>query len=252
MGRLIVGTSGYHYADWRGVLYPPGLPQRSWLSYYAQHFSALELNATFYRLPSTEAVDGWRDATPEHFLFAAKGSRFITHMKRLREPARGLQRYFARVDHLGHKLAVVLWQLPPQMNKPDPKRLHHFLARVPEYTRHAFEFRDAAWYTPEICAVLDAHGAAFVEHDLVDCDPPRVTGGFRYLRFHGASARYQGRYGGRRLAPRARELAHWTARGDALVFFNNDHLCHAVMDARDFMRLAKAHMPHEEVHPSMS
>ncbi|MBS2027196.1 MAG: DUF72 domain-containing protein [Deltaproteobacteria bacterium] len=252
MGRLFLGTSGYCYDDWRGVLYPPGLPERSWLAHYATEFSALELNATFYRLPSTSAVDGWRDATPERFIFAAKGSRYLTHLKRLRAPARGLDRYFARVDHLGHKLAVVLWQLPPQMAHPDPERLDHFLSRTPEDVRHAFDFRHPAWYTPEICDVLDAHGAAFVEHDLVDRAPPRPTGGFRYLRFHGATARHLGRYGGRRLAHTAHALAAWTAHGDAFVFFNNDRLGHAVRDARDFMRLAATPLTHEEPRPSLS
>jgi len=230
-----LGTSGYVYSHWRRVFYPKGLPAKRWLEHYARIFSTVELNATFYRLPTPAAVDGWREGTPPGFLFAAKGSRFLTHMKRLRDPGPGIERYFELILRLRRKLSVVLWQLPPQMNKADPDRLEQFLAKLPRRVRHAVEFRSDAWYTNEICGVLDAHGAAFCEHDLVARRPPRLTGGFRYLRFHGATGRYRGRYGTRALRPVARDLSRSPV--DAYVYFNNDHFGHAVRDALDLSHL---------------
>ena len=184
-----VGTSGYACDHWRHVFYPKGLPTRRWLERHARIFSTVELNTTFYRLPTASAVDRWREETPPGFRFAAKGSRYLTHMKRLTDPGPGIDRYFELIHRLGKKLSVVLWQLPPQMNRADPERLARFLERLPRHgLRHAVEFRSPSWYSAEICDVLDASGAAFCEHDLVRLRPPRVTGGFRYLRFHGADA----------------------------------------------------------------
>jgi len=231
-----VGTSGYAYDHWRHVFYPKGLPARRWLEYYARIFSTVELNTTFYRLPTASAVDRWRDETPPGFRFAAKGSRYLTHMKRLTDPGPGIDRYFELIHRLGKKLSVVLWQLPPQMNRADPERLARFLEWLPRHgLRHAVEFRSPSWYSAEVCAVLDAWGAAFCEHDLVRLRPPRVTGGFRYLRFHGATGKYRGRYGKRALRPFAKDLMTWP--GDAYVYFNNDHFGHAIRDALDLSEL---------------
>jgi uncharacterized protein YecE (DUF72 family) len=237
-----LGTSGYVYRHWRDLFYPPGLPAKRWLDHYTRVFSTVELNATFYRLPTPAAVDGWREGTPRGFVFAAKGSRYLTHMKRLTDPGPGIDRYFELILRLRKKLQVVLWQLPPQMNRADPDRLARFLALLPRPRglRHALEFRSDAWYTPEVCDVLDAHGAAFCEHDLVAARPPRLTGGFRYLRFHGATGKYRGRYGKRALRPFAASLKSF--RGDAYVYFNNDTHGHAIEDALDLSALLD--LPH--------
>jgi uncharacterized protein YecE (DUF72 family) len=236
---LRVGTSGYQYAHWRGLLYPPGLAQRRWLTLYALLFDTVELNATFYRLPAPEAADRWRDQVPAGFLFAVKGSRYLTHMKRLLETGAGVRRFHRPIARLGEKLGPVLWQLPPRM-KPDPARLDAFLSRLFP-GRHAVEFRDAAWYTEETCAVLDRHGAAFCEHDRVQAPPPRLTGGWRYLRFHGPTGRYDGRYGERALAAVADGLRAWSRAGrDAFAYFNNDVGGHAVHDARTLLALLGA------------
>ena len=236
MARVRVGTSGWQYAHWRGVLYAEGLAQRRWLERYAQLFDTVELNATFYRLPSADAVDRWRALAPPGFTFAVKGSRYLTHMKRLLDAGPGLRRFFRPVSRLGEKLGPVLWQLPPRM-KPELARLDRFLSRLPP-GRHALEFRDPAWYAEETCAVLDRHGAAFCEHDQVRRAPPRLTGGFRYVRFHGATGRYAGRYGPDALRPFAASYARSAARGlDVYVYFNNDLGGHAVLDALDLLRL---------------
>lgn len=240
-GSILVGTSGYSYKDWRGLLFPKGLPARAWLERYARAFSTLELNATFYRLPEPASVRRWRDETPPGFRFAAKGSRFLTHMKRLTDTTLGLRRFYDRASLLGGKLDVVLWQLPPQMTKPDVGRLDAFLEAQPSGPRQAVEFRSEAWYTREVCACLDRRGAAFCEHDLIARKPPSLTGGFRYLRFHGPRAlveKYHHRYGADALAPHARSLARWRARGaDAYAYFNNDFQGAALYDARDLSRL---------------
>lgn len=226
-----VGTSGYLYRHWRGVLYPEGLAQRDWLPHYARVFDTVELNATFYRLPSAAAVTRWRALVPAEFTFAVKGSRFLTHMKRLLDAGPGLRRFLDSVSRLREKLGPMLWQLPPQLG-PDLPRLERFLAGLPP-GRHAIEFRDPAWYVEETCDLLDAHGAAFCEHDAVDRPPPRHTGGWRYLRFHGPTGRYAGRYGPAALRPVASDLLAWSREGrDAYAYFNNDAGGHAVHDAR--------------------
>ncbi len=238
-----VGTSGYLYRHWRGVLYPEGLPQRDWLPRYALDFDTVELNATFYRLPTPAAVTRWRALVPVAFTFAVKGSRFLTHMKRLHDAGPGLRRFFDPISRLREKLGPVLWQLPPQLG-PDLPRLDRFLSRLPP-GRHAVEFRDPAWYTEETCDLLDSHGAAFCEHDAVDGPPPRPTSGWRYLRFHGTTGRYAGRYGPAVLRQVAADLLAWSRTGgDAYAYFNNDTGGHAVHDARALRTLV------DEVRPS--
>jgi len=238
MATVHLGTSGYVYRDWKGRFYPSDLPARRWLSWYARVFTTVELNATFYRLPTPEAVDRWRAEVPGGFRFACKGSRFLTHLKRLTDVDEGLERFYAPVLRLGRKLGPVLWQLPPFLRRPDPERLDRFLARQPRGIRQVVEFRDVAWYHPEVLAVLDAHRAAVCEHDLLPVPPPRPTGGLRYLRFHGTTGRYSGRYGRAALVRVATDLKSWREHGHtAWVFFNNDLGGHALLDALDLSEL---------------
>lgn len=234
-----VGTSGFVYKHWKGSFYPNDLPAKQWLARYSAEFSTVELNNTFYRLPTADAVDGWRRGSPARFVFAVKGSRYLTHVKRLKDVA-GITKFFDVALRLGPKLGPVLWQLPPQM-KPDLDRLETFLRSLPRRVKYAFEFRDAAWYSDVVCDLLDRHGAAFCEHDLVrgpdgaGLRPPRLTGGFRYLRFHGWTGKYEGRYGVDGLAPWARDLASQDL--ESWVYFNNDIGGHAFMDARALLDL---------------
>lgn len=244
MARLLVGTSGFVYAHWKRIFYPEKLPARLWLQHFANVFPTTELNTTFYHLPKPESVDRWREESPPYFLFAVKGSRFITHMKRLLEPADPLQRYFEVVMRLGPKLGPVLWQLPPNMTKVDLPRLEHFLQNLPPEVRHAIEFRAEAWYTDEVADLLDEYGAAFCEHDIVKRRIPRPTGGWRYIRFHGATGKYNGRYAKDGLRAHARDLLKWRASGrDAFVYFNNDLQGHALFDAMDLTELLGAELP---------
>lgn len=250
-GSIYLGTSGYAYDHFRGLLYPKGLAASKWLPRYAEVFCTLEVNATFYRLQSRETFERWCKATPKGFRFACKGSRYLTHMKRLLDVEQGLDRFFDPLVGLSGKVGPVLWQLPPQM-KPDLERLDHFLGELPKRLaprartklRYVVEFRSVEWYDPAVCDVLDRHGVAFCEHDLVDRSPPRQTGGFRYLRFHGKTGKYSGRYGRATLRRHAEDLASSRARGeDAWVFFNNDTHGHALYDAVDLGELLGLDVP---------
>jgi uncharacterized protein YecE (DUF72 family) len=240
MFPLRIGTSGFLYQHWREVFYPKDIPAKDWLVYYSRTFDTVELNNTFYRLPSDAIVDQWSKGTDDNFLFACKGSRFLTHVKRLKETKIGVKRFLKQVERLGPKLGPILWQLPPQMKKADLERLGAFLEALPRNHRYAFEFRDEAWYLDEVCDLLDNYGAAFCEHDLVKRAPPRHTGSFRYLRFHGATARYAGRYGLEGLSAPARDVRNWISRcGPAYVYFNNDVGGHALRDAQLFGSLVQ-------------
>ncbi len=217
------------------------MPQSRWLSRYAEVFSTVEINFTFYRLPTAHAVRRWREETPEGFLFACKGSRYLTHRRRLNETGEGLRRFFDPLRELGAKLGPVLWQLPPQWTKPDPDRLLAFASHLPREVRHVFEFRAEGWYADEILDALDELGVAVCEHDLLPTRPPRTTGDFRYLRFHGASAAYRGRYGRDALRAVADDLR--SHEGEAWIYFNNDEGGAALQDALDLSELLGERRP---------
>jgi uncharacterized protein YecE (DUF72 family) len=229
-----IGTSGYQYEDWRGRLYPRELPRREWLAHYARRFDTVELNNTFYRLPEAETFAAWRARVPRGFCFALKFNRYGSHMKRLREPAATIGRFFERAQELGSALGPVLLQLPPRWHA-DPARLDGFLAASPRGVRWAVEFRDPSWLVEPVYAVLRRRRAALCIHDLLGDHPREVTARFVYLRFHGPVSR--ARYPRQRLAAEARRIRSWAARRlDVYAYFNNDAECHAVEDARDLRR----------------
>jgi uncharacterized protein YecE (DUF72 family) len=241
MGQLIVGTSGFSYKHWKERFYPVGTPQSRWLEYYASVFSAIELNVTFYRQPSTEQFREWRERVPVGFRFVVKGSRSITHYRRLLDPAERLERFFAAATGLGGALDCVLWQLPPGMGV-DVDRLEGFLAQLPrrnggdERLRHAFEFRDASWFAEPVYDVLRRADAALVLADpsvLGRAEASRTppTADFAYLRFHGTD-QDQGGYRDRDLEPWVeRARGDMKAGRDVYAFFNNDAWGMAPRDA---------------------
>jgi uncharacterized protein YecE (DUF72 family) len=234
-----VGTSGWQYRDWRGAVYPPAVPQRRWLERYAESFSVVEVNNSFYRLPERATFERWRDRTPDGFAFAVKASRYLTHVKRLKEAEDGVRLLHERVEGLGAKLGPVLFQLPPRFHA-DASRLREFLGWVPPGMRAAWEFRDPSWVTDEVLELLDAAGCAFVLADRPGFRGPiLVTGGWSYVRFH------QGTWGGP--GYRRDKLQRWAERLVSLparevwAFFNNDQGGAAVRDARSLRdSLAKA------------
>ncbi|MGP2437440.1 DUF72 domain-containing protein [Streptomyces sp. JW3] len=238
---LFVGTSGWQYRDWRGVLYPAGLPVRRWLEEYAAGFASVEVNNAFYRLPARETFEAWRDRVPADFVVAVKASRFLTHVKRLREPAEPVHRLMSRAAGLGDRLGPVLLQLPPTL-RADPALLNACLARFPAGTRVAVEPRHASWWTPEVRAVLRARGAALCWADVRSrpATPLWRTADWGYVRFHQGRARAWPRYGRRALATWAHRIAEtWPPDADVYAYFNNDPHAAAVHDAVTFARLAR-------------
>ncbi len=232
-----MGCSGWHYGDWRGVVYPAELPPRQWFSHYATLFDTVELNATFYRLPAPDIVRGWRDQAPPGFLYAVKLGSYASHRKKLRDPEQWLSNHLDRVRRLGDTLGPTLVQLPPRWRR-NVERLSRFLAMIPPAQRWAVEIRDPSWLHDDVLATLRRHRVALCLHDLVPDHPLELTAGWTYLRFHGPDAlrdRYRGAYGPDRLGPLAEQARAWLAEGvDVYAYFNNDYDGHAVTDATWF------------------
>jgi uncharacterized protein YecE (DUF72 family) len=230
--RVRVGTSGWEYGHWRGRFYPRDLPKGRWLEHYVEHFDTVELNNSFYRLPEAETFDAWRRRLPAGFAMAVKASRYLTHLKRLRDPARPLERLWSRARNLGDRLGPMLYQLPPRWHR-NPERLVAFLEAVPRRRLQAVEFRDPSWYHAETMSLLAEAGVGICLHDMRGSayDGPPV-GAIAYLRFHGSTGRYAGSYSSQRLTALADRLAGWAQDGTACwAFFNNDPEAHAVRDA---------------------
>ena len=202
------------------------------LAYYYGRFDTVELNNTFYRLPTAGALENWRDSTPEGFCFAAKGSRFLTHMKKLKDPEQGLARFFDAVDVLGRKLGPVLFQLPPHW-EVDFERLAHFLGALPTHHAYAFEFRNPTWNAPEIYDLLRRHNAAYCAFDLAGFQSPvEITADFAYVRLHGPGGKYHGSYSDAALAEWGRRIREWRRTLKAVyVYFDNDQAGYAAQNA---------------------
>ena len=232
LGRARVGCSGWQYKHWRGAFYPAELPLTQWFDYYAAHFDTVEINNSFYRLPERSTFAAWARRAPAPFEFAVKASRFLTHMKKLKDPEEPLHRLFDRMRGLGTHLGPVLYQLPPGF-KVDIDRLRAFLTMLPPGVRHVLEFRDPTWYSPDVRELLERVNVALCLHDM----PGSATGctrvgPFVYVRFHGADAKYAGTYSTRRLARWAEWLQEQRRGGtDVYAFFNNDVGGHAPRDA---------------------
>lgn len=227
-----IGTSGWNYGHWRRLFYPQGLKQADWLSFYSQRFDTVEINATFYRLPRAEHVDRWREATPEGFLFAVKGSRYLTHMKRLADTGEPLDRFFDLLLRLGDKAGPVLWQLPPGMGR-DNDLLAAFAGALPGGWRHAFEFRNPEWYDSAVYNILERAGAALCIPDHPDYPQEiMLTADWTYIRLHHGSL--EGCYSSDELSSWAKRISSLTGQGvDAYIYFNNDWNGHALDNARE-------------------
>jgi uncharacterized protein YecE (DUF72 family) len=223
------------YKDWAGLVYPGDLRSRDWFAYYARLFDTVELNTTFYRLPSVATVEAWAAQAPPGFIYALKLGAFGSHRMKLRDAASWLPNHLDRAERLEKALGPTLVQLPPRW-KRDTGRLDEFLSVAPDRLRWAVELRDPSWVHEDTFEVLRRHRAALCIHDLLANHPWERTTDWTYVRFHGPEARerkYQGRYGGRRLWRKAERLAEWLDEGnDVYAYFNNDHQGHAVHDAR--------------------
>jgi uncharacterized protein YecE (DUF72 family) len=231
MATARVGCSGWQYKHWKGDFYPARLPQTRWLEYYAARFDTVEINNSFYRLPSEQAFASWRDRAPGRFCYAVKASRFLTHMKKLKDPAAPLELFFSHAQHLRPALGPVLYQLPPHWPL-NLERLREFVAMLPRGQRHAIEFREPSWYDRKVFEALQAHDVGLCLHDMAGSESPRLrTAPFVYVRFHGPS-RYAGTYPDAALRPWAEWLAAQQREGaDVYAYFNNDIGGHAPRDA---------------------
>ncbi len=239
MADIRIGCSGWHYKHWRGPFYPEKLPSTRWLEFYIERFDTVELNSTFYRLPPERGLATWRDSTPSDFVFTAKGSRFITHMKKLSQPENSIKKYFDRVEVLGRKLGPILFQLPPwwELNL---ERLEEFLLALPRRRRYGFEFRNATWHTGDVYALLRKRNAAFCAFDIAQFQSPVViTADFAYVRLHGPGpGRYQGSYSHEALSEWARRIRGWAKELKAVyVYFDNDMAAFAPHNALELKRL---------------
>ena len=232
LSRIRVGCSGWQYKHWRGDFYPAALPTNRWFQHYARTFDTVEINNSFYRWPEADTFAKWDEQAPPGFVYAVKASRFLTHMKKLKDPEEPLARTFDRVARLGKRLGPILYQLPPRWPL-NLERLEHFLKQLPRRWLHTVEFREPSWYDERVFALLRKYDVALCLHDMHGCGTgKRAVGPFVYARFHFGTQKYGGRYEDRRLDDWAEWLA---ARADdglpIFAYFNNDTGGHAPRDA---------------------
>lgn len=240
MAHINIGTSGWHYGHWVGPFYPHGLTSDHFLHYYAKSFNAVEINNTFYRLPKPEVIKRWREQAPQGFIFSCKASRYITHMKKLREPGGSTKRFLDTIGQLGAKLGPILFQLPPHW-RMDLKRLTEFLDVLPKRYRYTFEFRDKSWLDKRTYEVLARHNVACCFYDLNgDQSPFEITANFVYVRLHGPADRYQGSYCDKTLEGWAQRILTWRSDGrEVYCFFDNDEKGYAPKNARQLGNLIR-------------
>jgi uncharacterized protein YecE (DUF72 family) len=239
MPLVKIGCSGFMYDHWSGVFYPSDLKKSQWFKFYTEVFDTVEMNVTFYRLPPERSFINWYKLTPEGFAFSIKGSRFITHIKRLKEPEEPLSRFMSRAMLLKEKLSVVLWQFPPRM-KRDVKRLVKFIELLKQYNaRAAFEFRDETWIVPEVTKLLEDAGFCYCMADWPEFnrDLP-ITASYIYIRRHGHGGSYNTCYSEEELQEDAKKIKSLFKRGlDVYIYFNNDAFGYAPKNARRLKKI---------------
>jgi uncharacterized protein YecE (DUF72 family) len=243
MKPVRVGCSGWQYDSWRGKLYPERCPKRRWLEVYAENFDTVEVNSTFYRLARRPAVEGWVKQTPPEFLFAVKASRYLTHVRRLREIDDGIRRFYEPIEPLieAGRLGPVLWQLPENFHRDDA-RLAGLLELLPP-GRHTIEFRHESWFVPEVMALLRAHDVALTigDHPSRPFQSYEATADWMFIRFHYGARGRRGNYSATEIAEWAERIDRWRRRRSIYVYFNNDWNSYAPANAKLLMRrLAQA------------
>jgi uncharacterized protein YecE (DUF72 family) len=239
-GNIHIGTSGWSYGHWQGPFYPPDLPAGKALDYYARQFGSVEINSSFYHLPQQQTLQHWREATPADFLFTAKASRYITHMKKLRDPVESVRIFLERISILGDKLGAILFQLPPHW-RCNTTRLAAFIDALDSGIRYAFEFRDHSWMNPQTLKLLARNNAAFCIYDLDGFTTPlEITADFVYVRLHGPDGAYQGSYSDSALSAWADAFLDWQQQGHSVYcYFDNDQRGYAAVNARRLQQLLR-------------
>ena len=236
--KNFIGTSGFFYRHWKGIFYPEGLPQKKWLEFYANSFGTLELNNTFYRLPRKSTVKGWVNRTPDNFVFSVKGSKFITHTKRLRNVEKSVQLFMQRALLFENKLGVILFQLPPSMKK-DAVLLKNFLSLLNKNKRYAIEFRHKSWLSDEIYTTLKEYNIAFCISDTPQYPYAEVvTANFSYIRLHGHTVLYASDYTKNQVTHYANLIKKWNKNNiQAYIYFDNDFSGYAIKNALQLKKL---------------
>jgi uncharacterized protein YecE (DUF72 family) len=232
-----IGTSGWQYKHWRGSFYDPNLPVSGMLPAYYRQFDTVEINNSFYKLPSTAAFENWRASTPEDFIFAVKASRFITHMKKLKDPQNGLDNLLPRAEKLDRKLGPILFQFPPGWSV-NTERLENFLRALPPKHRYTFEFRNQTWHSTCVYNLLRHYNAAFCIFDLAGFQSElEITADFTYVRLHGPGGRYQGSYSSEALDHWANRIRDWKRKLTGIyVYFDNDQAGYAAANALELRK----------------
>ena len=235
---IYIGTSGFSYHHWVKNFYPKDVLQKDWLEFYAKHFNTVEINSSFYRLPDKKTFQAWHDKTPKDFTFSIKGSRYITHTKRLFIEKDSVNLLMERTGSLGKKLKVVLWQLPSGL-KVDSERLENFLELLKSYgCRFAFEFRHESWFCEEIYEALRKYNAALVIADSPNFPRFEVqTTDFSYIRFHGRKSLYSSKYSSCEMRAWSEKIAKLSKKGDVFAYFNNDSNAFAVKNAIELQKM---------------
>lgn len=237
-GQFIIGTSGWSYNHWQGIFYPDQIKPSERLAYYASQFNSVEINCTFYRLPSEETFIKWRETVPHNFLFSIKASRYITHMKKLKNIEEAITNLMDKLKLLGKNLGPILFQFPPGWHY-NGKRLNSFLSTFDPALKYTIEFRDSSWFNEEAYSILEKHGVALCLYHMPDFETPEiVTAPFVYIRFHGTKNLYVGSYSNNDLNHRVEAMKRLLYKGiDIYAYFNNDAAGNAINNARRLIEL---------------
>lgn len=241
-GKVYIGTSGWYYKHWVGPFYPESLDSREFFDYYKRHFTTAEINNTFYQLPQENTIKEWKQAAGESFVYAVKASQYITHMKKLKDPAAATEKFFTAIEKLGDSLGPILFQLPPNW-QVNAKRLRTFLKGLPQDYRYAFEFRDKSWFTNQVREILQKHNSAWCVYDIAQRQSPMwVTADFAYIRLHGPGAKaYTGKYEQETLQQWSQRLQNWRQDGrDVYCYFDNDQRGYAPQNAQQLQNMVKS------------
>ena len=236
--QIHVGTSGWHYKHWKETFYPKEISSSNYLDYYQKFLNTVEVNNSFYKLPPPETFTNWKKTVPAKFLFSVKASRFITHMKKLKDPEKSFQLFLNNVIFLKEKLGVILFQLPPNW-KYNEERLISLLEVLPGELKYTFEFRDATWYNESCYEILRNYNAAFCIYEIeYHMSPILTTADFVYVRLHGPDTKYNGSYSEKVLKDWAFKCIEWKNEGKNVFFyFDNDIGGHAIHNAIKFQEL---------------
>lgn len=238
-GNIFIGSSGWYYKHWVGTFYPEKLKSGDFMDYYKSQFETVEINNSFYRLPQKKTFDQWKRQTPDNFIYSVKGSRYITHIKKLKDGRETFAPFKDRIDALENKLGPILFQLPPGW-KANPERLLEFIENLPKGYKYAFEFRNHTWYTDEVFKILENYNAAFVIYELEGhIAPEKITANFAYLRLHGPDGKYQGSYPDATLKDWIAKFKNWQNNGvrEVYCYFDNDQLGYAPHNAKRMKEL---------------